>query len=42
MRKEATSAHVVPQIFQNLGFQFRFDFRASLQDCAASAPDDFR
>jgi GlcNAc-P-P-Und epimerase len=41
VRKAATSTHIVPQTLQELGFQYRFDFRTSLQDWAAKAPEDF-
>jgi nucleoside-diphosphate-sugar epimerase len=41
VRKAATSTHIVPQVLQDLGFGFRHDFRASLQDWAAKAPEDF-
>jgi GlcNAc-P-P-Und epimerase len=41
VRKVATSTHIVPQVLQDFGFQFRFGFRASLQDWAAKAPEDF-
>jgi GlcNAc-P-P-Und epimerase len=32
VRKAATSTHIVPQVLQDLGFQFRYDFHASLKD----------
>ena len=32
VRKAAMSTHIVPQVLQDLGFKFRFDFRSSLQD----------
>jgi len=41
VRKAAMSTHIVPQVLQDLGFAFRFDFRSSLQDWAAKAPADF-
>jgi GlcNAc-P-P-Und epimerase len=41
VRKAATSTHIVPQVLPDLGFKFRFDFRTSLQDWAAKAPEDF-
>jgi nucleoside-diphosphate-sugar epimerase len=41
VRKAATSTHIVPQVLQDLGFGFRHDFRASLKDWAAKAPEDF-
>jgi hypothetical protein len=41
MRKAATSTHIVPQLLMDLGFQFHYDFRTSLQDWAAKAPEDF-
>ena len=33
-RRAAMSTHIVPQVLQDLGFKFRFDFRSSLQDWA--------
>jgi nucleoside-diphosphate-sugar epimerase len=42
VRKVATSTHIVPQVLQDRGFKFRFDFRNSLQDWAGKAPEDFR
>jgi GlcNAc-P-P-Und epimerase len=39
--KAATPTHIVPQVLQDIGFQFDFDFRTSLQDWAAKAPEDF-
>ncbi len=41
VRKVATSTHIVPQMLQDLGFKFRYDFRASLKDWATKAPEDF-
>jgi GlcNAc-P-P-Und epimerase len=41
VRKAATATHILPQVLQDLGFKFRFDFRTSLQDWAAEAPEDF-
>jgi nucleoside-diphosphate-sugar epimerase len=41
VRKAATSTHIVPQVLQDLGFRFRFDFRASLKDWSAKSPEDF-
>jgi GlcNAc-P-P-Und epimerase len=41
VKKVAMSTHFVPQKLQELGFQFRFDFRTSLQDWAKKAPQDF-
>jgi nucleoside-diphosphate-sugar epimerase len=41
VRKAATSTHIVPQVLQDLGFAFRYDFRASLRDWSAKAPEDF-
>ena len=40
-RKAATSTHIVPQVLPDLGFKFRYDFRTSLPDWAAKAPEDF-
>jgi nucleoside-diphosphate-sugar epimerase len=36
VRKVAMSTHIVPQVLQELGFKFRFDFRSSLQDWAGA------
>jgi nucleoside-diphosphate-sugar epimerase len=41
VRKAGMSTHIVPQTLQELGFKFRFDFRSSLQDWVAKAPEDF-
>jgi nucleoside-diphosphate-sugar epimerase len=41
VRKAATPTHIVPQRLEELGFQFRFDFRSSLDDWQARAPQDF-
>jgi nucleoside-diphosphate-sugar epimerase len=41
VRKAATSTHIVPQVLQDLGFKFHFDFRASLKDWSAKSPEDF-
>jgi nucleoside-diphosphate-sugar epimerase len=42
VRKAATSTHIVPEVLKDLGFPFRYDFKRSLEDWAAAAPDDFR
>lgn len=41
VRKTATSTHIVPEALSNLGFVFRYDFPASLQDWAKKSPKDF-
>jgi hypothetical protein len=41
VRKAATSTHIVPQVLKDIGFRFGFDFRHSLRDWAAKAPEDF-
>jgi len=41
VRKTAMSTHIVPETLVKLGFQFRYDFSASLKDWAAKAPGDF-
>jgi nucleoside-diphosphate-sugar epimerase len=40
VRKVATSTHIVPQVLQELGFDFRFDFRKSLADWQKNAPQE--
>jgi hypothetical protein len=37
----AMSTHVVPQVLQEPGFPFRFDFRTSLKEWAGKAGEDF-
>ena len=41
VRKAATPTHIIPQRLKELGFRFRFDFRSSLEDWRARAPQDF-
>jgi hypothetical protein len=41
VRKAALSTHIVPLVLTELGFTFRYGFRASLNDWAAKAPGDF-
>jgi nucleoside-diphosphate-sugar epimerase len=41
VRKTAMSTHIVPGMLAQLGFQFRFDFSASLKDWAKQSPEDF-
>jgi nucleoside-diphosphate-sugar epimerase len=41
VRKAATPTHIVPQHLKELGFRFRYDFRSSLEDWRAKAPQDF-
>jgi GlcNAc-P-P-Und epimerase len=41
VRKTASSTHVLPDALIKMGFHFRFDFAASLQDWAAKSPGDF-
>ncbi|MDR3456901.1 MAG: NAD-dependent epimerase/dehydratase family protein [Verrucomicrobiae bacterium] len=42
VRKTASSTHVVPEALLKLGFEFRYDFAASLKDWAKKSPEDFR
>jgi nucleoside-diphosphate-sugar epimerase len=41
VRKAMLSTHVVPEELIRAGFEFRYDFAASLQDWAAQSPGDF-
>jgi nucleoside-diphosphate-sugar epimerase len=41
VRKAATPTHIVPQRLKELGFQFRFDFRSSLEHWRSQCPEDF-
>jgi nucleoside-diphosphate-sugar epimerase len=41
VRKTAMSTHIIPQSLQEMGFHFRYDFAASLNDWAAKSPEDF-
>ena len=42
VRKTASSTHVIPDVLLKLGFNFRYDFDASLKDWAKKSPEDFR
>jgi nucleoside-diphosphate-sugar epimerase len=41
VRKAMMSTHIVPETLINAGFDFRYDFAASLRDWAAKRPQDF-
>jgi nucleoside-diphosphate-sugar epimerase len=41
VRKTASSTHVVPEVLIKMGFNFRYDFAASLKDWARKSPEDF-
>ncbi len=41
VRKTASSTHVVPEALLKMGFEFRYDFAASLRDWTKKAPADF-
>jgi nucleoside-diphosphate-sugar epimerase len=41
VRKATLSTHIVPETLIKAGFNFRYDFAASLQDWATKAPEDF-
>jgi nucleoside-diphosphate-sugar epimerase len=41
VRKTASSTHIVPESLLKMGFNFRYDFTASLQDWARKSPEDF-
>lgn len=41
VRKTAMSTHIIPETLSKMGFPFRYDFPASLQDWAKKAPEDF-
>jgi nucleoside-diphosphate-sugar epimerase len=41
VRKVATSSHIVPQFLTEAGFEFRYDFEASLKHWASVSPEDF-
>jgi nucleoside-diphosphate-sugar epimerase len=41
VRKVATSTHIVPQFLTEAGFEFRYDFEASLKHWASVSPEDF-
>lgn len=42
VRKATLSTHVVPAALTSWGFDFRYDFPASLRDWAKKSPEDFR
>ena len=41
VRKTASSTHVLPESLLKMGFNFRYDFAASLTDWAKKSPQDF-
>jgi nucleoside-diphosphate-sugar epimerase len=41
VRKTASSTHIIPESLLKMGFQFRYDFAASLKDWALKSPEDF-
>ena len=41
VRKTASSTHIIPESLVKMGFQFRYDFAASLKDWAKKSPGDF-
>lgn len=41
VRKATLSTHIVPEALAKLGFDFRYDFAASLTDWSAKQPEDF-
>jgi nucleoside-diphosphate-sugar epimerase len=41
VRKTAMSTHIIPELLFKMGFQFRYDFAASLKDWAKKSPEDF-
>ncbi len=41
VRKTAMSTHIIPEALSKMGFLFRYDFPASLQDWAKKSPEDF-
>jgi nucleoside-diphosphate-sugar epimerase len=41
VRKTASSTHIIPESLLKMGFPFRYDFAASLQDWATKSPEDF-
>jgi nucleoside-diphosphate-sugar epimerase len=41
VRKATLSTHIVPETLIHAGFDFRYDFAASLKDWAAKCPQDF-
>jgi GlcNAc-P-P-Und epimerase len=41
VRKAALSTHIIPEMLIKSGFDFRYDFAASLKDWTAKSPEDF-
>ena len=41
VRKTASSTHIIPESLLKMGFHFRYDFAASLNDWARKSPEDF-
>jgi nucleoside-diphosphate-sugar epimerase len=41
VRKAALSTHIIPETLARSGFDFRYDFEASLDDWALKSPEDF-
>jgi GlcNAc-P-P-Und epimerase len=41
VRKTALSTHILPESLVKMGFNFRYDFAASLKDWASKSPEDF-
>ena len=41
VRKAALSTHIVPETLVKAGFDFRYDFAASLKDWSVKSPEDF-
>ena len=41
VRKTALSTHIIPETLVKMGFNFRYDFAASLKDWAGKSPEDF-
>lgn len=41
VRKATLSTHIVPATLTELGFNFRYDFAASLKDWSVKSPEDF-
>jgi nucleoside-diphosphate-sugar epimerase len=41
VRKTASSTHIIPEFLLKSGFNFRYDFAASLKDWANKSPEDF-
>lgn len=41
VRKAATPTHIIPKALVGRGFEFKYDFRTSLQDWERQCPEDF-